>query len=212
MAVSERFVNLKSRVEELRVNMLPTCFSPTGEYSDQQLDMARGYRLLVHAEIESYIEDISRSVITAAVKNWREGKWHKTMISFLASYHSGWSGSGDVSDEEILTIAKSRAKKASVNDVIGLAMKQYLKRVSDNHGVRENNLAMLIIPTGIQMSELDPTWVTNLDNFGKGRGDIAHNSKSAVNLIDPRDELKLIEELMCGLELLDIKLSEIEVN
>ena len=38
--------------------MLPEKFSPTGDYSDRQLDRARGFRLLAHAEIEAFLEDI----------------------------------------------------------------------------------------------------------------------------------------------------------
>jgi hypothetical protein len=159
--------------------------------------------------MESYLEDIARTVVSAAVREWPQQGKHKTKVAFLASYHSGWSVSAEATDLEILEIARSRPKKDSINGVVDIAFKQFLKRVSDNHGIREKNLATLVMPTGIDIDELDPVWVTNLDSFGKLRGDIAHNSKSTTNLINPKDEFILIGELMEGLEVLDRKLLEI---
>ena len=64
--------------------------------------------------------------------------------------------------------------------VIDLAQNQFLQRIKDNHGIKENNFYVLVLPTGIDPSELDATWIANLNNFGSLRGEVAHQSKKAT--------------------------------
>src|SRR5690554_4327391 len=111
MPVSTRFKEMRTRLKELRRHLLPAKFSPTGEYSDRQLDRARGYRLLVHAEIESYLEDVAREVATKAIQEWSNNKKPSTiLLSFLASYHSGWDTNDERTNDEIIKLAKSRTR------------------------------------------------------------------------------------------------------
>jgi hypothetical protein len=212
MSVSDRFKELRLRVGELRTHMLPRTFSPTGNYSDRQLDRARGFRLLVHAEFESYLEDISKDVVTKAISKWKNDKTPSTLlIAFLASYHSSWNVSDEMTNNEIIEIAKSRNNiKDSVEEVINLAQTQFIKKVRDNHGIKEKNFKTLILPTGIDLCDLDATWITNLDNFGGLRGEVAHKTKRATGQINPQDEYIQVKSLLVGLEQLDRKISDIQ--
>lgn len=211
MLLSVRFKEMRSRLKELRKHMLPTTFSPTGNYTERQQDHARGYRLLAHAEIEAYLEDVSRATVTEAIRRWKkEGQPSKPLIAFLTSYHSSWSVNDSISNEEIIQMAKSRVNiKESVDKVINLAQTQFMQRVKDNHGIKENNFHVLILPTGIDPSELDATWITNLNNFGSLRGAVAHNSKRATGQINPKDELNTVTSLVFGLEELDKRISQL---
>ena len=211
MAPSKRFIELKGRLVELRQNLLPVKFSATGDYTDLQMDHARGYRLLAHAEIESYLEDVSRETVTNAIREWKKsGISSKPLIAFLAAYHSSWSTSDQISNEQIIQIAKSRVNiKESVNKVIDLAQNQFLQRIKDNHGIKENNFYVLVLPTGIDPSELDATWIANLNNFGSLRGEVAHQSKKATSAINPKDEFELVEKILAGIEELDERLASL---
>ncbi len=208
MELSQRFKQLESRLTELQKNLLPDEFSSTGQYNDKEQDRARGYRLLAHAEIESYLEDIARETVTEAIRRWKkESKPSLPLISFLASYHSSWNIDDQASNEEIIKIAKSRRNaKDSIDEIINLAQTQYQNRLRDNHGIKENNLFTLIVPIGIDISELDSTWLTNLNNFGSLRGNVAHNSKLTTGEINPKDELSNINSLLVGLAQLDEKI------
>jgi hypothetical protein len=188
--------------------MLPAKFSPTGDYSDRQLDRTRGYRLLVHAEIESYLEDVAREAVMQAIQDWKKNKKPSTiLLSFLAAYHSGWNSNDERENEEIVRLAKNRSRvKESVNEAIDIAQKQYITIVRDNHGVKEKNFKRLIIPLGIEIDELDGTWLTNLDNFGASRGETAHKTKRATGQINPEDELTTVKKLLDGLKELDEKI------
>ncbi|WP_290525924.1 HEPN domain-containing protein [Alcanivorax sp.] len=208
MPTSMRFKEMRARLNELRHHMLPAKFSPTGDYSDRQLDRTRGYRVLVHAEIESYLEDVAREAVTQAIQKWKSNKKPSTiLLAFLAAYHSGWNSNDDRENEEIVRLAKARSRvKDSINEAIDIAQKQYITNVRDNHGVKEKNFKRLIIPLGIEIDELDGTWLTNLDNFGASRGETAHKTKRATGQINPEDEYKTVQSLVKGLKELDEKI------
>lgn len=201
---------MRARLSELRKHMLPSKFSQTGSYSDRQLDRARGYRVLVHAEIESYLEDVAREAVTKAIRDWK-GSQRPSMIllSFLASYHSGWDSNEERGNEEIIKLARARSRiKDAVDEAIDIAQTQYIARVRDNHGVKEKNFKRLVLPLGLKLDNLDATWITNLDNFGSNRGETAHKAKRATGQINPEDEYKAVQKLLEGLKELDEKIIE----
>ena len=205
MALSTRYKELRARVAELRKHLLPGRFSPTGDYTDRQMDRARGYRILVHAEIESYLEDVVKEVVIDCIRIWKKNRRPSSLlIAFLASYHSAWNVNDDNSNQEIIQMAKCRNNiKDSVNEIIDLAQKQFITIVKGNHGVREKNLKSLILPTGVDIDELDYTWLTDLDNFGSLRGEVAHKTKRTTDQINPQDEYNRVKALLEGLKDLD---------
>jgi hypothetical protein len=205
MANSKRFHDLKKRLSELRKHFLPRRFSPIGSYSDRQLDMARAYRLLAHAEIESFVEDISRTVVMAKIGAWKKSrKPSDVIICFLASYHSGWNQKveGELLQDLIASGTQVKAKDTA-EEAVDMAMKQYIAHINSNNGVRQDNLQKLFTPLGVRFSDLDSSWLVNIDDFGKLRGDIAHKTVSLVRAIDPYSELQRIVDLTVGLKKLD---------
>lgn len=190
--------------------MLPE-FSPTGAYNPEDEDRARGYRLLVHAEIESYLEDQAIQVIKDKIDAWRINRTPSNLIlSFLACYHSGWVESDDDNNLRIIELSKSRKRiKEVISEIIDQAQAQFIQILRNNHGVREKNLKKLILPTGVELSDLDPSWIADLDDFGKQRGEIAHKANMTTGAINPEDEYKRVKNLLIGLIQLDTKLTQI---
>src|SRR5436190_316520 len=84
---SARFRELEQRIKKLRGRFLPKNFSPTGDYTDRQLDHARGYRLLVHAEIEAYLEDRAQKIANGSVKQFHVDGRPKHVLMNLLSFH-----------------------------------------------------------------------------------------------------------------------------
>lgn len=210
MSLSEKYIQLEARLHELRTHLLPEQFSEIGIYTSQQLDMFKGYRLLVHAEFESYLEDISKETIFASIRKWKANKLPSiTIVSFLAAYHSSWSVSDELHNEEIIKLAKGRTHpKESIQDTLTIASKQFNTKLSSNNGIKADNFKTLIFPTGIDIDELDPALLTELDNFGVARGDIAHNSSKKVTTeINPQDELSKVTFLLSCIKTLDEKLN-----
>jgi len=183
--------------------MLPENFSPTGDYSDRQLDRARGYRLLAHAEIEAFIEDITIGAARQTVSEWaRTRKANDVLLCLIAHYHHGYD-----LEEEGLSPAfpeSSRPKvKEAVKEVVDVAFRQYVTIHEQNHGVREANLKRLVLPIGVRKDDLDPTWIVNLEEFGKRRGEVAHKTAKAQQQIDPKAEFNDVTSLLVGLDTLD---------
>lgn len=213
MAQSSRFRKLERRLKELSRHLLPKSFSPTGNYSARQLDMAMAYRLLCHAEIEHYIEDAARSVVLAKVIAAKAGKATLTSLTLLAYYKLGWDGLLPEENEKI-SPQKCDAKNPfsqPLGNLLDDAAQEYLGRiVSKNHGIRTENLKRLLKPTGIDFESLDQTWLTTIDEFGKQRGSTAHTSAVSVkHSIDPKDEYDRIELLLKGLGELDEALNKL---
>lgn len=209
MANSSRYKELTKRANQLKRHMLPNEFSAIGEYSERQLDRVSGYRLLIHAEIESYLEDVSKNIVVLAISKWKENQAPSaTLIAFLASYHSGWNIESDTDDSEIIKIARSRKKKDSIDEIIDLAQAQFIQKLSCNHGIKEKNLQTLILPTSIVFEDLESSWVADLNNFGSLRGEVAHKAQNTTREINPSDEHDLVKKLMIGLKELDSRLEE----
>lgn len=78
MAASVRYRNLKGSLSKLRRALLPGKFDPTGTYRNAQSVQLKAvsFRLLVHAEIESYLED---KALELATEGW--GAWKSKRIS-----------------------------------------------------------------------------------------------------------------------------------
>lgn len=212
MASSERFNLLRERLDELRNHLLPAEFSPIGEYEPLQLDMAKGYRLLTHAEFESYLEDVSSDTVTYALKQWGENKTPSmTIVSFLAAYHSCWSVGDEQTNQEIISLSQGRSHpKESLSEIMAIASRQFMKKVRSNHGIKSKNFKMLMLPTGLDIDELQSELLPKLDSFGSKRGEIAHKSGRVYQQINPKDELDDVQFLLDCFLSLDTKLTEIK--
>lgn len=202
MPNSQRFGSLRRRLAGLRQHMLPEKFSPTGSYSARQIDRARGYRLLAHAEIEAFIEDISREAAVEKIREWSNyRKPSDLLICFLAFYHGGWEE--EASAERAFPSSSRSLVRDAVKEAVEIALRQYIQILNSNHGIREKDLKRLVLPLGVRLDELDPTWVTNMDEFGKKRGELAHKTVGAQQAIDPLSELDSVNDLLKGLKDLD---------
>jgi len=205
VANSKRYHQLSSRLSILKNHFLPKQFSPTGTYSRKQLDLARGYRLLAHAEVEAFIEDIAWDALLKKVALWKsKRKASDLIICFLSCYHSGW---GTGFDEEGLSPqsskAHTKAAEEAAESVVDIAVGQFRELVSKNHGVREINLRRVVLPIGVRISGLDQSWINTMDTFGKLRGEVAHKAVGVQQQIDPYTEYQNVQYLLTGLKTLD---------
>jgi hypothetical protein len=160
--------------------------------------------MLAHAEIEAFLEDLGFEKAKSVVDDWRRTKrTTDALFCLVAHYHSGF----EVADEEGLPpkfeVSSRKRVKDQIEEVADRALNQYGAIVSQNHGVREENLLRIILPIGIRRSDLDPTWVTDLQEFGKRRGTVAHKAVSAHRNIDPQQEWSDVKKLLEGLKKLD---------
>lgn len=197
MPNTQEYRTLRKRINELRRHFLPATFSPTGDYSERQLDRARGFKLLTHAEIESYLESIAKTASIDAIRAYSDRSIKSTiLISMLASYHSSWSSHDDKFNLALIERSKNRKSSDSINQLINAAGTQFQRVISDNNGIKRKSFISLFVSIGVELDDVDETLLSDLEEYGKQRGNIAHNSIQASRAIDPRGEFQLASSLV----------------
>lgn len=197
MRRSQRYRDLVEKLCQLRHCFLPREFDPYGNYDSEALLKVSAYVVLVHAELESFIEDRARQTAFAAIKSWKEHKRANCVLIGLVAKYSKIDNQKE----------KANNEKINIEDQIDRSMKAFSNDVEGNHGIREYNINNLLSSIGIEMGSFDQTWILNMDNYSKKRGEIAHQSRkkySTKKQLNPEEEFKTVNSLVKdGLQELD---------
>jgi hypothetical protein len=202
MKRSQRYRDLVERLSELRHCFLPRKFDPLGNYDNETLLKASAYIVLAHAEIESFIEDRAQETALAAIKSWKEHKKANcVLIGLVAKYAKVDNSSPNEINEKI------ENNKISIMDLVDRSITAFSNEIDKNHGIRGFNINKLLTPIGIEIGSFDPTWILNMESYGKRRGEIAHKSRTkytAKKQINPEEEFETVNSLVGdGLKKLD---------
>ncbi len=132
-------------------------------------DHMASYRLLVHAELEGYFERRSKAAIDTLQTEMKAGMvLTQRMASIVALYlwRTQWRPlwPGPSSDRNVF--------KQVAQDALGFAT----SFISGNNGIKEDSIEMLSALMGYFPDEIDRVLVTELNELGKRRGDVAHES------------------------------------
>lgn len=202
MATSKRYKELMCGVRKLRCALLPGKFDPTGTYRGAERAHLRAisFRILVHAEIESFIEDRAHQLFDEAWNAWKNHRAPSRVLSALLAF-SGQSmptppsrlGSQGKKDYDDINGLLSRAKKYWKDNVY-----------KNNNGVKEANVLALLLPLGIDGGDFDTTLLADLTSFGGSRGAVAHKSSVGVTTYaDPKSEYDQANQLVTALASID---------
>jgi hypothetical protein len=210
---SARYGDLIQRVEVLRQHLLPDPFDPTGTYADDAVVRTRtlSFRVLAHAELETYFEDRSVEIAKLAWSSWQETRASSAPLLNLL----GFCGQALSIPPETLVAPDENKKKGwpervELTERIKVAVQDFIRRVTiENHGIREVNLVRMLLPIGLHVSSIDATFVSRLDDFGKRRGEAAHKSSAVQQAVDPKDEYEAVRLLVTELTKLDAELDKL---
>jgi RiboL-PSP-HEPN len=197
MPKSARFRTLTRELNRLKKQFLPK-ISPTALYYDRQLARTLAYRVLAHAEIESYLEERAWEVVQNAKTVWdTTGKTTRTLICLI-----GFSGLTMDEPPDTLTPKKGsktvKEEKIKISKKIDLALESFKRVISQNHGVKEDHILALLLPIGIDSDGLDPAWLATMNTFGENRGEVAHKSATSYRTVQPPDpatELNTVKQI-----------------
>lgn len=209
---SKRFQELEEQLKVLAGCLLPASFDPTGIYDDQDgvSTRALAYRVLAHAEIESYFEDRALDPVTRAQLVWESSRH----VSHVALCLIGFSGREMAPPPHTLQ-APSENKRKSWPCLVDIGQRllpiisAFHNQVrNENHGVKERNLLSLLLPIGVDHVKIDPAFLANMDSFGALRGLAAHSSgkTTATQAIDPEVEQRRVHALLPGIEAIDAEI------
>lgn len=204
MIYSERYDNLQSRLNELESHYVSQLYEKSViDLNPQELDMCRGYRVLCHAEIESYLEDRSLELLNLSRSNWFQHK--KISASLLSLFaHYKFLDNPVISGYEEIEERSNGRRYMSLNDKIGKICADFKEeKIKMNHGLKQKNLINLLVPLGIDVFNLDTAWLSTMDSFGSRRGETAHTSVSTQQPIDLTTEKSDLEIIKHGLKELD---------
>ena len=193
---SARYRSLVLNIAKLEKRFLPKKLS--GPFSLRQHDLARGFRLLAHAEIEAYLEDRARDVSLSALRKFKLTKKPHVVVLSLLAYQMVQS---QLSDKYL----KEHYRKQSdhIELVLESANKSYQYLLSQNHGIREDNVLSVLLPVGFKITDIDSIWLADMNSFGRTRGETAHTSFTAKKLVDPKTEKVTVDQLIKGLTPID---------
>lgn len=211
---SEKLENLERQIERLKRHLLPEQFEPTGMYEDQEnvTIKALSFRVLVHAEIEAYFEERAIGIAKSAWEAWKANR----KVSVTALCLLGFSGQDMKIPPKTFQAPNENQNKTwgellDIEHRLSRAVQNYIKTaLHENHGIREHNILSLLLPIGFDHAKLDAVAITSLNEFGKSRGEAAHQSFARVKqAVNPEDEYKTVRQLLSNLQLIDAEFDQL---
>jgi len=207
MDTSIRYKELKNAILHLRRDLLPKRFRGSGHYEREDMTKTRAYRVLVHAEIEAYMEDRSRDTALAAVSAWKDkNQVSKTLLALIAFSGRTMEKPPDSMSPEQPSQVAQWDEKVKLTKRIDLAMNDFYFVLNSNNGIKEENLVRLLLPIGVDCDELDTVLVADLNSYGVSRGLVAHQrfeSYRTTEQLDPKEELKKVMSLVKSMASID---------
>lgn len=195
---STRYVSMQQRRDRLRRLLIPGRQNLSGIYKINTKEKAFGFSLLMHAEIESYIEDRVSDVALRSITAWMSHGTISNPLLAMICYRDG----GEVGfSENVFQITANR----QLATVVHQSKIQLESRLRANHGVRHKNLAKLFMSIGLTPNAADEIVFNALDGFGAKRGEYAHKTPTneLLRQTDPITEANEIHNLIENLLTLD---------
>lgn len=204
MATTE-LLALQSAIDYLRDSLMNFDSKEDGSYTDEELLKCQAFVVFSHAEVEVYLEKVSRKIMNSARKNWLDHTIYSRVISALVAFRR----------QQNVFIPEDPKVCTNNNDIekiIENSFKSHEEIISKNNGIKRSNLAQMIFPLGVLSSDINESLLILLDNTGSKRGEIVHkaSSVSLQNIRDPfSDELPDIEKLINEISVFDQKMISI---
>jgi hypothetical protein len=180
--------NLQARLDRLAVSLLPTD-KPFGGFMESEEDRLRAYILLVHAEIEFFLEELGKDVVEAAVRVSTAVNCRPVVSRLIYMKTKGTA--------EITRLTP---------DLISGVTSFYEGIVDNNHGLRALHLMRLFMPLGLTHRDFDEVFLGNLEAFGRKRGGIAHSSIRLIQGTQPSTERRKVNDIADYLKTFEVTL------
>ncbi|WP_330356207.1 HEPN domain-containing protein [Streptomyces chartreusis] len=165
----------------LRANLLGSSQSWGAPPSDEEYDRALAYRVLMHAEIERYLEDTALTALLSSQEIFKSknGRITHPAGSALSHYRSkcfleGKDGAESAFPDSRVLATYALSKLEDAVKWIEISI------ITNNNGIKPTDVRKLMGWIGIDSSELDPNLLDALKRLGTERGDAAHLSRREI--------------------------------
>lgn len=199
---SQHFKHLTKNLSKLEKIFLSMKMKPDGSYTFPEQAMARAYALLSHAEIENYFENVASEVVIRAYKKWISDRKPSHVLLSVTAFR-------DVKEKIPENVSKGKIntnEEGKIENRMLESVNEYEAMISKNNGIKEVDLLKILLPLGIHLNDIDPTFLSSIDSFGRNRGEIAHKSLKVKILIDPFAKKKDVANILTEISKLDNKI------
>lgn len=155
------------------------------------LEMLAAYRLLVHAELEYFLEQRAKDTLNAldlAVKSghsWQRANPQVLGLCLIGRH--GIKGKGPLTDE-------------GLKEVAALVIRDARDCIANNHGIKNESFTMLSLIAGKVWGEIDAQVSSMLHSYGTDRGDVAHQTiGKSTSITAPSAELSNVSDMITAL-------------
>lgn len=154
--LSRKFVD--DQVQDEQAN--PATFQP-------DLDRLAAYRLLVHAEIEDFLESRAKDNIAAIGARIQAGSTWMRQSPELLALAVGLKRT--LPQDDVFDLARHA-------NFVGELLTSARGAISENNGIKSQSFVFLSLCAGKTLDEIDAILSASLNSYGKDRGDVAHKS------------------------------------
>ena len=140
MPQSDLFKMLKDRVGKIGTHLLPKIKRDLS-YTDEEYDHVRAYILLVHSEIETFIEERILDEVKIRINKWELNHKPSVVLMGILAFHKGdWSSAIDSLDAPAQADENPTWKNRDTSTRLKMCRTQLHKLIKDNHGIKSANL------------------------------------------------------------------------
>src|SRR6266702_1270148 len=196
---TQYFKDIYDRKNNLVTRLLDFSDDPLDSMVDANQDKLLAFKLLMHAEMEYYLESVTREVIERCKTEWTANSHLNPIILRLLAYNK----------TEYAGNARDNDPRVRITNVINGALTQ----IGQNHGIKEKNQLKLMQQIGVNVLGDHNTLSSDLESYGAHRGVIAHSGISHIasisNPLMKRSETTKIDQIMDLLYDLDIDIQRL---
>lgn len=156
---------------------------------ESEEDRLQAYILLVHAEIEHFLEELGKEVVQSAVRASTPTSCRPLVSRLIYLKTKG-------------TMEITRLDAALINSVTNF----YEGVIEGNHGLKALHLMRLFMPLGLTHQDFDVVFLANMEAFGRKRGGIAHGGTRLIQGTQPSTERAKVDDIASDLQSLEITL------
>jgi hypothetical protein len=191
---SRQYTDMQSRIEDLKSRFVDFEIPFERDATVHELDCIAAFRLLVHAEVETFIEDRIKHAISEVSRTWKQHRaFGQCLLHMMIKWLPVMAKEGKPTN-----IPMDRAElDLRVEYCVGKAKDE----VNENNSIKRDALLRMSFSAGLLPEDLSEPLLTALDGYGRERGDVAHQSVGRVRtLYAPRVEGGKATDLVILLE------------